>query len=58
METIQDYYNANALILALELIIFILSFAIVFKVLEKLDKRFNWNLEARIVKLFERLVKQ
>ena len=54
MDNIQEYYNANALILALELIFFILILAGVFKVIDLLDKKFSWNLESRITKLFER----
>ena len=54
MDNIQEYYNANALILALELIFFILILASIFKVIDLLDKKFSWDLESRITKLFER----
>ena len=54
MDNIQEYYNANALILAMELILFILISAGVCKIIDLLDKKFHWNLESRITKLFER----
>jgi len=57
MDNIQEYYNYNALISAFFLLIWVLLISIAGIVVDKLDKKYSWNLEQKLDLFVSKLIK-